>query len=102
MADLIEAKSRDNEWRRTQMDIKNAKQGVSLQFWQHAGRRSEGYTARLGVSWATLTTYDHHTPVVIPEACLLLTLDEARALRDRAVEVVQLMEDEAASEVPRG
>lgn len=94
MGDFIEATHRENEWRRAQVDVKNAKQGVRLQYWPYAGSPREGSTARLGVAWATLATYDKHTPVVIPEACLLLTLDEMRALRDQAIEVVKAMEDE--------
>lgn len=83
----------DNEWRQIQVLVKNAKQAVELLYWPHADDWREGYTARLGLKWATIPTYQRQDPAVIPDVCLLLGLDEMRALRDRAVEVVRLMEE---------
>lgn len=90
---VIKVSHHDNEWRRDQVRVSHAEQAVELLYWPHAGHWQQGYTARLGLKWATIPTYSRQDPVIIPDVCLLLGLDEMRALRDRAIEVTRLMEE---------
>jgi hypothetical protein len=92
VSDVIEAKSGDNEWRRAQVEVKNAKPGVEVLFWPHAGWPREGCTARLALKWATFPTYSKQQSVVIPDVCMLLRLDEMKALQAKVNSIVEEME----------